>query len=133
MPEGFAHSFNLKENDRIVLHKAQAEIEDFVTEIRGNQLVQNRLPQPERDAAERAGADSSRETSYNFDIEKEVAIQNTSRHIEEQPAVMANLLLQHLMPVAGCIFRCSRRMCETFFCSDYISNYWFSCNTCTKR
>ena len=75
----FLHSFNLEENDHIVLHRALAEIKDFVTEMGGNEMAQYGLPLPGRDAAERAGVDYRRETSYNVDEEKEVAVQNTNR------------------------------------------------------
>ncbi|KAK3779416.1 hypothetical protein RRG08_015817 [Elysia crispata] len=86
MSEDFAHSFNL-ENDHIAFHRALAELEDFVIKMGGNQLVRYGLPQPERDAAERAGVDYRRETPYSVDEEKEVAVQNTNRLNEEQRAV----------------------------------------------
>ena len=87
MSEDFAHSFNL-ENDHIAFHRALAELKDFVTEMGGNQLVRYGLPQPERDAAERAGMDYRRETPYSVDKEEEVvAVQNTDRLNEEQRAV----------------------------------------------
>ena len=87
MSEDFARIFNLEDNDHIVTHRALAEIDDFVTEMGGNQLDQYGLPQPERDAAERAGVDYRRETSHNVDEEKEVAVKNTNRLNEEQLVV----------------------------------------------
>ncbi|KAK3764850.1 hypothetical protein RRG08_041268 [Elysia crispata] len=54
----------------------------------GNQPVHYGFPQPERDAADRAGVDHSRETC---DVDKQmvVAIQSTSRSNEENDGFVA--------------------------------------------
>ena len=87
MAEDFSLSLGLEANDNTVLQMALGEIEDLVLEMGGNQLVQYGLPQPERDATERAGVEYRREMSYNIEREREVSIHNISLLNAEQRAV----------------------------------------------
>ena len=125
MSEDFAHSFNL-ENDHIAFHRALAELENFVTEMGGNQLVRYGLPQPERDAAERAEMDYRRETPYSVDTRRRWRLRAQIVSTKNSEPYIMNLLLQQLIPVAGCIFRCSRRIWKNIPHADCIGNDAFT-------